>query len=72
MEQVPEELKESQALFMLPDEGGYTKTLGVEWNIVMDHFCLKITKLPPVANITKHFLVSDVTWTFDVLGWFSP
>ena len=38
--------------------------------MVMDHFRLKIAKLPLVANITKRFLVSDVARTLDVLGWF--
>ena len=42
LEQIPEELRESQVLWVLPDDGGYTKTLGVEWNTVMDHFCLEI------------------------------
>ena len=57
---------------MLPDEGGYTKTLGVEWNTVIDHFCLKIAELSPIDSVTKCFLISDVAKTFDVLGWFSP
>ena len=38
----------------------------------MDHFRLKIAALPPLGNITKRFLVSDVAKTFDVLGWYSP
>ena len=29
-------------------------------------------KLPAIHNTTKRFLVSDVSKTFDVLGWFSP
>ena len=72
LEQIPEELRESQALCVLPDDGGYTKTFGVEWNTVMDHFHLKIVKLPPIGNVTKRFLVSDVPRNFDVQGWFSP
>ena len=69
---VPEELRESQAVCTLPIESGYTKTLGIEWNTVMDHFRLRISKLPQVDKITKRFLVSDVAKTFDVLGWYSP
>jgi len=38
----------------------------------MDHFRLTIAKLPPLDNITKRMLVSDIAKTFDVLGWFSP
>ena len=72
LELIPEELKDIQSFCTLPDDGGYTKTLGVEWNTVMDHFRLKIAALPPLGNITKRFLVSDVAKTFDVLGWYSP
>ena len=38
----------------------------------MDHFRLTIAELPPVSEVTKRFLISDVAKTFDVLGWFSP
>ena len=72
LELIPEELKDTQSLCTLPDEGGYTKTLGVEWNTVMDHFRLKVAELPPIDSVTKRFLISDVAKTFDVLGWFSP
>ena len=48
LELIPEELKDTQSLCTLPDEGGYTKTLGVEWNTVMDHFHLKVAELPPI------------------------
>lgn len=69
MELIPDEIKDPRHLCTLPDDGGYTKTLGIEWNTVMDHFHLKIAELPHVDNITK---VSDIAKTFDVLGWFSP
>ena len=72
LELIPEELKDTQSLCTLPDEGGYTKTLGVEWNTVMDHFRLKVAELPPIDSVTKCFLISDVAKTFDVLGWFFP
>ena len=72
LELIPEELKGTQSLCTLPDDGGYTKTLGVEWNTVMDHFRLKVAELPPIDSVTKRFLISDVAKTFDVLGWFSP
>ena len=38
----------------------------------MDHFRLTIAQLPPLDNITKRMLVSDIAKTFDVLGWFAP
>lgn len=56
----------------LPDATQYTKTLGIEWNTVMDHFRLNIAALPPLDNITKRVLISDVNKTFDALGWVSP
>lgn len=72
LDHIPAELRDLQTHCTLPGDGEYTKTLGVEWNTVMDHFRIKIAKLPPVTNITKRFLVSDVARTFDVLGWYSP
>ena len=72
LKSIPEELRDPRPQCTLPSDSEYTKTLGVEWNTVLDHFRLKIAKLPPVDNITKRFLVSDVARTFDVLGWYSP
>ena len=69
---IPEELRDPRAQCTLPSDSDYTKTLGVEWNTVLDHFHLKIAKLPPVDNVTKRFMVPDVARTFDVLGWYSP
>ena len=57
---------------MLPASEEYTKTLGIEWNAALDDFRLTIADPPPLDNITKRVLVSDIAKTFDVLGWFSP
>ena len=46
----------------------YTKTLGIEWNANLDHFQLTIADLPPLTNVTKRLLFSDITKMFDVLG----
>lgn len=35
LELIPDDLRDTQSLCTLPDEGGYTKTLGIEWNVVM-------------------------------------
>ena len=59
-------------MHMMPTSGDYTKTLGIEWNAAMDHFRLTISDPPPLTNITKRALVSDIAKTFDILGWFSP
>ena len=75
LEHLPDELKDAQSLCSLPDSKEYTKTLGIEWNTVMDHFRLTIAKLPSISSnsdVTKRFLISDVAKTFDVLGWFAP
>ena len=72
LEHIPDELKDTQSLCSIPDSNEYTKTLGIEWNAVMDHFCLTIAEFPAVGDVTKRFLISDVTKTFDVLGWFAP
>ena len=50
---LPDELKDTQSLCSIPDQGGYTKTLGIEWNTVMDHFRPTIAELPPVHEVTK-------------------
>ena len=72
LEHIPPDLKDTPASQSLPAPDGYTKTLGIEWNSAMDHFRLTIADLPPLDNITKRVLVSDIAKTFDVLGWFSP
>ena len=69
---IPSDLKDALAIQSLPAPIEYTKTLGIEWNSSMDHFCLTIANLPPLNNITKRVLVSDVAKTFNLLGWFSP
>ena len=72
IKQIPSDLREIQPVQALPSTDQYTKTLGVEWNSKTDHFRLTIANLPPLKNITKRELVSDVAKTFDVLGWFAP
>ena len=41
-------------------------------NANADHFRLTIADLPPIEDVTKRILVSDIAKMFDVLGWFSP
>ena len=69
---IPADLKEFNPTQQLPDPDQYTKTLGIEWNARQDHFRLTVAELPPITNITKRALVSDIAKTYDVLGWFSP
>ena len=75
LKNIPADLKDTSATQCLPsadDEYMYTKTLGIEWNTAKDHFRFTIAKLPPLHNVTKRVLVSDIAKTFDVLGFFSP
>lgn len=43
---IPNELKELCIIHALPETSKYTKTLGIEWSTVSDHFCLMISELP--------------------------
>ena len=72
LENIPTDLRDSQATVILSGSSQYTKTLGIEWNASTDHFRVKVTELPPIECMTKRSLVSDVARTFDALGWYSP
>lgn len=72
LQSIPSKLRDSQATVFLSDSDQYTKTLGIEWNVSSDHFCVNVAELPPVKYMTKRSLVSDVTKTFNALGWYSP
>ena len=72
LQHLPPDLKDSQSMHTMPTSDEYTKTLGIEWNPSNDHFRLTVANPPPLENVTKRDLVSDVAKTFDVLGWFSP
>ena len=72
LQHIPPEFKDSQTMHTITEVEMYTKTLGIEWNTNLDHFRLTIADLPPLTNVTKRLLVSDIAKTFDVLGWFSP
>ena len=72
LQHVPLELRDSRSIHSISDSQEYTKALGIEWNVTMDHFRLTVAKLSPIGNITKRTLISDIAKIFDVLGWFSP
>ena len=72
LQHVAPELKETQVMHTITETETYTKTLSVECNSNSKHFRLTIADLPPLTNVTKRLLVSDISKTFDVLGWFSP
>ena len=72
LRKIPPELKDTSATQSLPSVDEYTKTLGIEWNTGMDHFRITIANLPPLDNITKRVLVSDIAKIYEILGFFSP
>ena len=72
LEHIPSELRDKQPVYHISEVEEYTKTLGVEWNATSDHFRLTVASLPPLGDVTKRFLVSDIAKTYDTLGWFSP
>ena len=72
LQHIPPELKNSQPSYDIPDPDEYTKALGIEWNATLDCFRFTVSDLPPLSNMTKRSLVSDIAKLFDILGWFSP
>ena len=70
-EHIKPKLQDSQSIHPLPDPEEYTKTLDIKWNAGLDHFCVTISDFPPLDNLPKCMLVSDIAKTFDVLGWVS-
>ena len=60
LDHIPGDLEELNPTQQLPDPDQYTKTLGIEWNARQDHFRLTVAELPPITNITKQALVSDI------------
>ncbi len=64
---------ETQTSLTISDsEEVYTKTLGIEWHSVLDHFRLSVIERSPPKAFTKRALVSDIAKTYDVLGLFAP
>ena len=72
LEHISPDLLDSNSTYVISDPEEYTKTLGLEWNTNMDHFCVIVANLPPLENVTKRLLISDVAKTFDVLSWLAP
>ena len=57
LEHVDPNLKKFKSIHSFPHVEEYTKTLGMEWNSHMDHFCLTVSPPPQPANLTKHTLI---------------
>ena len=73
LREVPPELRDDQMSLTISDQDEvYTKTLGIEWHSVLDHFRLNVSNHCAHNTLTKRALVSDIARTYDVLGWFAP
>ena len=73
LQHIDPELQDARSVHHISDpEAVYSKTLGIDWNASLDHFRLTVATIPPLENVTKRALVSDIAKTFNVLGWFSP
>ena len=73
LKDVPSSLRDDHNSLTISDQDCiYTKTLGIEWHSILDHFRLTVSHLTFHSALTKRALVSDVARTYDVLGWFSP
>ena len=72
LQHISPELRDSKSTQDISDSGGYTKTLGIEWNVKSDCLRLTVAEFGSLENMTKRTLVSDIARTFDVLGWFAP
>ena len=72
LRQIPKELTDTQRQCTMPEATEYTKTLGIEWNTITDHFRLSVGALPLQPDLTKRVLISDVSKVFDIFGWFAP
>ncbi|XP_073819582.1 uncharacterized protein [Musca autumnalis] len=59
--------------FLRLEEVSETKTLGIQWNAISDHFFYKVTHFDlPTASVTKRKVLSIIAKLFDPAGWLVP
>jgi hypothetical protein len=71
LEFLPADLRDPGSQVHL-DSDQATKALGIIWDTNSDALTVHVSSLLPQGQLTKRMLVSDVSRTFDVLGWYSP
>ena len=73
LSQIPAKLVEAMPTKTMTDchSASYPKALGVVWNSTNDTMSTAINK-PENFNPTKRGILSDVSKTFDVMGWITP
>ena len=73
LERIPPSLRDSKEVQVFSETtDGYSKTLGIEWNVTADQFHVSIGDTTPLTTMTKRAIVSDVAKVFDALGFLSP
>ena len=72
LEQISQEVRDTNRTQTISEVNEYTKTLGIELNISTDEFHLAVTVLSSDTIVTERRMVSDVAKVFDIMGWFSP
>lgn len=70
-QQIPEELRDTRNVHVF-SEDRYSKSFGIEWNVVTDQVRFSIADFPMDGELTKRGLISDIAKVFDVLGFFFP
>ena len=73
LQQIPTTLQEKQLIkdSTSPHASNSSKALGLQWNSGLDVMSPSIN-VPSTYSNTKRGLVSDVSKTYDILGWIAP
>ncbi len=71
LQSIPEELRELNPISFQDESGTVIKALGIKWNPITDMFEFSV-KLNNTKVVTKRLILSEVSKTFDPIGWLSP
>ena len=69
---IPVELRETETKQHIQSPSSHINTHGLHWDTDQDSFHVATPVLGQDASSTKCRILSDVSQTLDVLGWFSP
>jgi len=72
LDTIPEDLLEKEPTQLIQTPSIHHKVLGLHWDPRGDRFYITTPTLSEAASPTKRQILSDVSQTFDLLGWFSP
>ncbi|CAG7827432.1 unnamed protein product, partial [Allacma fusca] len=71
MTSIPEKLRGSFNLIQISNDAS-VKTLGIQWNPLLDEFTFTVNPSNPKYILTKRFILSETSKIFDPLGWLAP